>query len=138
MSEAGQPGPGSHQRGPPALPIASAAAGRPGMRGGWMTADGRWCRFPARRVKRVCCSFRAGRAETEAVLLGGFVVELGRVAGVPAWAAWYPGERGFTSGGFTSGRSDRPHCPADATRAADGLLRDVSGRGVKVSVRLRI
>ena len=30
----------------------------------------------------------------------------------------FPGA-GFTAGGFTSGRPDRPRRPADATRAAD-------------------
>jgi hypothetical protein len=36
----------SHQCGPSALTTAPAAAGRPGIGGGRMTADGRWCRFP--------------------------------------------------------------------------------------------
>jgi hypothetical protein len=65
----------------PALTIASAAAWRPGMRCGRMTANGRRCRLPG--PAREACLLQlpdVGRDEPEAVLLGGFVVELDRVA----------------------------------------------------------
>src|SRR5690349_24220611 len=69
----------------PALTIASAAGGRPGMRGGRMTADGRWCPVPG--LAGEACSLGlplpdAGRDEPEAVLPDGSAAGLDRTVGV--------------------------------------------------------